>query len=526
MRIKILTTHPLPELKAWFTYDSREVISTVSDLKNAISSQFKLLRGYTLDFFLDDFEILDDSPIDVVRDGDLICVRNQAARNKRKDLERDSEPPSKRARHSSPHAKPSVNGSRAPAVKPKVLTTSSSSEDESSDSESETSDSSSEDSSSSDSSSASSDSDSDSSSSSSAPRPQPITKQPSTSKSAATSASHNIHPAPPGYGKPTTHARNIRRRRKRQHTRDSTGMPNPLPAGSSSTNAIPLGPGSTHSDPEPTPVPEKDAADERITMASLRNKNKKRGYKNAMSNALPQKIVFSSDHVEPAPARDVPHSAEADAHLEQAHRATADYPRLIPPSEKQDAGQLPPNLFVTSIDVEEGMHGKKKKKKKRASQLASEPVYAEDEALYLEYGLHEDADQVMASGDVTTQRNPSGQLPLESLADGSLPNFDVVETRWESYINITDISQLRPRGLVGWKALAINPRTFTPEMLLNLAHVVSVDAASGDVVVQPYARPGAAQISFGGILETEEEMEHETHTWTDINGSGWRVVTL
>lgn len=75
MRIKILTTHPLPELKAWFTYDSREVISTVSDLKNAISSQFKLLRGYTLDFFLDDFEILDDSPIDVVRDGDLIwCV--------------------------------------------------------------------------------------------------------------------------------------------------------------------------------------------------------------------------------------------------------------------------------------------------------------------------------------------------------------------------------------------------------------------------------------------------------------------
>ena len=82
-------------------------------------------------------------------------------------------------------------------------------------------------------------------------------------------------------------------------------------------------------------------------MGSLSNKNKKRGFKSAMGKEVPSKIVFSD---------------QADSNSNVDLQVPASTTRMVPPSEKQEKGLLPPNLFVTSIDVEEGiLQGKRSK---------------------------------------------------------------------------------------------------------------------------------------------------------------------
>ena len=78
MRIKVECVPTLPVLKAWFIVPS---VSTIFDLKGAICSEIPALQEQSiaaddLTLVLDSFELLDASPLDVVRDGDHItCVR-------------------------------------------------------------------------------------------------------------------------------------------------------------------------------------------------------------------------------------------------------------------------------------------------------------------------------------------------------------------------------------------------------------------------------------------------------------------
>ena len=121
---------------------------------------------------------------------------------------------------------------------------------------------------------------------------------------------HRPAPVPPGFGKPQTHARNDRRRKKRLLERVAKATP---PVAGGSPNAIPLGAAKPHvHTPEPM-------------MMSLKNKNKRRGFKNAAS--VPSCVTFQDDDIV----------------------ALSQPQRLIPPSERD---QLPPRLFVTSVDVE------------------------------------------------------------------------------------------------------------------------------------------------------------------------------
>lgn len=74
MRVKIECGPPLPSLKAWLIVPP---VSTIADLKQTFCTDLPTLRHQHVDFsditlFLDGFELLDISPIDVVRDGDLI----------------------------------------------------------------------------------------------------------------------------------------------------------------------------------------------------------------------------------------------------------------------------------------------------------------------------------------------------------------------------------------------------------------------------------------------------------------------
>jgi hypothetical protein len=77
MRLRILATPPLPELRAWFSVESS---STIAELKRDLCGRVNALRdaglrGCDICLVLDEFELLDESSHTVLRDGDLIHVK-------------------------------------------------------------------------------------------------------------------------------------------------------------------------------------------------------------------------------------------------------------------------------------------------------------------------------------------------------------------------------------------------------------------------------------------------------------------
>jgi hypothetical protein len=72
MRIRLSSEEP--HLKAWYNVSN---VTHISQLKKALCADLKALSdGATvaseLDLLLDDFELLDESSIDVLREGDLV----------------------------------------------------------------------------------------------------------------------------------------------------------------------------------------------------------------------------------------------------------------------------------------------------------------------------------------------------------------------------------------------------------------------------------------------------------------------
>jgi hypothetical protein len=93
------------------------------------------------------------------------------------------------------------------------------------------------------------------------------------------------------------------------------------------------------------------------------------------------------------------------------------------------------------------------------------------------------------------------------------------------------------------QALAINPQTFSPEMLLIVARVINIGQESASttststqsIVVRYLQRPGAgrAALAFGlnGRFNDEDQFEEdldddETFEWTDILIKQWRLIKL
>lgn len=74
MRVKVECGPPLPSTKAWFGIQS---LNTISDLKATLCTDLPALRDAAVSsdeivLFMDGFELLDTSLVDVLRDGDLI----------------------------------------------------------------------------------------------------------------------------------------------------------------------------------------------------------------------------------------------------------------------------------------------------------------------------------------------------------------------------------------------------------------------------------------------------------------------
>lgn len=166
--------------------------------------------------------------------------------------------------------------------------------------------------------------------------------------------------------------------------------------------------------------------DGQVMMSSLRNKNKKKGFKQSLGGPIPAKIVFDLD--------DAP---ESNARV-----------RLVPPSEIQEQGNLPANMFVTSVDVEKGMWDRKKKGKRKEQALYGE--WAGSQGRYENVDMREedagDDVDMLQYGDAEKD-----QVAPQSQAD--VLDWDLAEKVWEKSLEVQNVGQLGVGQVVGWKVI-------------------------------------------------------------------------
>jgi hypothetical protein len=241
----------------------------------------------------------------------------------------------------------------------------------------------------------------------------------------------------------------------------------------------PLGPGQTEKSVKGTPGPTTtesrevaasqsqtasipgsvlDNTNGEVMMASLRNKNKRKNFRQTMVAPAVRKIVFGDDTGDARPAHftastsiQEPNSAglvtrETRKLLENSRNdisaVSSLQMRIIPPSELAALGLLPSNMFVTSVEF--GRQGKMKNRRswdsceeeQVANQVQQFDSYghdADDGNVYLPYG--EDGDD--RQGDTVEK---SAQF-----------DWTAAETGWEHFSLIETPDQLYAGVLVCWQ---------------------------------------------------------------------------
>jgi len=275
-----------------------------------------------------------------------------------------------------------------------------------------------------------------------------------------------------------------------------------------------------------------------VMMGSLRNKNKKKGFKQSMNNPIPQKIVFTTTTTAASGSQPPSSSTQDELMDEPSTSSITSQPRLIPPSEIQKLGQLPSNMFVTSVDVESGMwdeHSpcpkKKSKKKKADSSQMEESIIKEND------GQFDDADDgsfILPYFDTDVQTTTQTSSVGTTLGTSRPFDWDRAERLWNECAVLEKLEQLVVGCVVGWKGLAINPQTSSPEILLTAACVVNITSKSTqNIVIRYLQRPGASQaaLAFGlrgasGFDDEQVEDQEETLEWADFLANQWRVMNL
>lgn len=340
-------------------------------------------------------------------------------------------------------------------------------------------------------------------------------------------------PVPPGEGKPITQSRNARRRRKKLAEKEAAERETAAGKALSdpnSMNAIPLGVRASNTVEKVTTAELSQAvsavqvnAEQRVGL-SLANKNKKRGFKKAMVNIVPERIIFSKESESRADGV----NAENSRTQIPVSQTTAKPPRLVTPSEKQALGLLPANMLVTSVELENDGQGKwdrRKKKKMRDVYSGEEQPEAASVGVQLDYG---------------TPDNVGGDSMAASSRDAGAVDWAAVEQKWDQFSVIENCTTIDAEQLVGWKTLGINPETCTPEMLVQLARAESVDHMARKVNILLLARPGTEDIGFRGTrhpnadeeeheeqdAEEEENFERDTVDFVTILSGQWRLVNV
>ncbi|KAJ4481112.1 hypothetical protein J3R30DRAFT_3464435 [Lentinula aciculospora] len=526
MRLRLQTSNTssnLPQLKAWFAFsvtDENPQRNSVADLKKLICSSIKSFSNANITFRelgleLDNFELLDELPAEeVLRDGDLLLIKRREIHGglgkKRKAEDDGSNISGKRPRASKSKTRPQHDSIASSSCSSSSLESdpSSSETDPTTDSDSDSSEHSS--------------TDSNSSSNDSKIK---------TPKSVSIKHTAPVTHVPPGLGSLKTRKRNIRRRLKKKHEVNTfTSVPTP-PKRITGVNIAPLGSKTNSlastSRASAAQISEVDPLNDplNLTMFSLGNKNKKKGYKYALALPTTQKKVFNNPDASAAQENEMLNGSlplSATIFTSAPEHPLTHQRRVIPPSELQSLGKLPKNIFVTSVDVEEGLwNNSKKKKKQRRKQWEEEhsdfvtevTQHGEELPFTLDYGI---AEGELASGNTLSVPNMNS---VDAEDTKSTLIWSVVENDFEAFPQVT-LDSLRNGKLVAWKALALNPATYSPEVLLHIATVMAVSNEP------PWENPYVAirRLVRPGWEELDVEDVEGTHMWETVKQMGWRAV--
>jgi len=238
-------------------------------------------------------------------------------------------------------------------------------------------------------------------------------------------------------------------------------------------------------------------------MASLRNKNKKKNFRQTMVAPTVRKIVFDDSGEEQlanttaltstqdsdSAGTTIQKNSESAESSNKSPLVSNLQTRVIPPSELATQGLLPSNMLVTSVEF--GRNTKKKKQR-----FSRDPYEEVDSELQRAHRLGYGKDGVMDDPDdagVYLPYDEDGDITGDGVEGSFHAQFDwkAAESRWEHFPPIETQDQLYSGVLVCWqvslcrrssaraskvklflKGLAINPRTFTPEHLLGVGRVV------------------------------------------------------
>lgn len=154
-----------------------------------------------------------------------------------------------------------------------------------------------------------------------------------------------------------------------------------------------------------------------------------------MSGITPQRIVFSTG-TERTSASDTHGASQA---VDGAQRLS----QMLTPSEKQARGLLPPNIFVTSVEVEGDRWDRKKKKKQRDLYgYEADGVWPETS-----YGEIPNGDASLDYGEPDDEISGKSK-PTDSAKE---VDWDSIDASWDRFKAVGDIASLSPGSLVGWK---------------------------------------------------------------------------
>jgi len=286
---------------------------------------------------------------------------------------------------------------------------------------------------------------------------------------------------PPGYGKATTHARNLRRKRVRalqaQQRAESILQKTPASHALSMTNTTPLGERSssrasgytkhkgnkeatTLIADEETRAEEEVEEAQGVMMASLGNKNKKKGFKKFLSASVPKKIVFTENGqaITTSMSASTAQSSVSQSRMSKNKSSTPlesckSRSRLIPPSEIQQYGKLPPNMFVTSVDVEADLWvSSERKNQTEEIDVSHELDYSHID----ENGCQTPEDATMPPVD-EAHDSPVGEVngdaknTIQQMSANTTFDWNQAEQLFENGLKVSQVDDLRIGQVVGWK---------------------------------------------------------------------------
>lgn len=139
--------------------------------------------------------------------------------------------------------------------------------------------------------------------------------------------------------------------------------------------------------------------------------------------------------------------------------------RLVTPSEKQARGEIPGNIFITSVELELDENGRsswesrKRKKKGRDNWGRWENGEERNDLGYGIVGNNENISEIVLN---------YGEDIMEDVVDKVKLNLKEIEKGWDNYSEIKDASVLKEEDFILWKVGLDKFHIFTLYFILNL----------------------------------------------------------